>query len=207
MMSNTPPSDIRELIAYCAQRLFERKLHDMAGGNITARVGDLIYSTPRYAGSRMHWQLGPEHILCGTPDEIAANPLFSREGKAHLAIYRNFPDANAVVHAHSFHILPFCVAGRPIEPVLEATRKFGVVEMVKPAPAHSAELAENVVAGLAGKDDRIRKQAAAVLLPEHGIIVAGKDLLAAVDATERIDWNAWCILAQGLMPPLPLREA
>jgi L-fuculose-phosphate aldolase len=39
-----------------------------------------------------------------------------------------------------------------------------------------------------------------VLLPYHGIIVAGKNLLAAVDALERIDWNAWCILAQQLMP-------
>ncbi len=200
-MNNPPPSEMRELIAYCAARLFERRLHDMAGGNITARAGDLIYSTPRYSGSKQHWQLNPQDILCGTAAEIAANPLFSREGKAHLAIYQHFPDANGVVHAHSFHILPFCVAGRAIEPVLEDTEKFGVVEMVKPAPAHSAELAENVVAGLTGQDARIRTQAAAVLLPRHGIIVAGKDLLAAVDATERIDWNAWCILAQRLLPP------
>jgi L-fuculose-phosphate aldolase len=60
-------------------------------------------------------------------------------------------------------------------------------------------LAENVVAGLRGKEERIRKQAAAVLLPTHGIIVAGKDLFAAIDAVERIDWNAWCILAQKWM--------
>lgn len=38
------------------------------------------------------------------------------------------------------------------------------------------------------------------MAPGHGLFVAGLDLLAAFDATERIDWNAWCILAQNLMP-------
>jgi L-fuculose-phosphate aldolase len=206
-MNTAPPSTPRELIAYCARRMFERKLHDMAGGNISMRAGELVYSTPRFSGSKRHWQLEPEDILCGTPEELLANPLFSREGKAHLAIYRQFPDAGAVVHAHAQHILPFCIAGVPIEPVLEATEKFGVIELVPEAPAHSAELADNVVAGLAGKDDRIRRQAAAVLLPRHGIIAAGKDLLAAVDAVERIDWAAYCILAQNSMPPAPQTRA
>ncbi len=189
-----------EQIVYVARRMFERKLHDMAGGNISARHGDLIYCTPRYAGSKHHWQLDPDQILCGSPEELLANPMFSREGKAHLAIYQAFPDAQAVVHCHAFHILPFCMAGRAIEPVLEATEKFGVIEMTQAAPAHSAELAEYVVAGLRGKEARMRTQAAAVLMPRHGIIAAGKDLMATVDAVERIDWNAWCILAQGLLP-------
>jgi L-fuculose-phosphate aldolase len=193
-------ASLAEQIAYVGQRMFERKLHDMAGGNISARDGDLIYCTPRYAGSKYHWQLDPDQVLCGTPEELMANPLFSREGKAHLAIYREFPDANAVVHCHAFHILAFCAAERAIEPILEATEKFGVVDVVQGAPAHSAELADYVVAGLRGKDARIRTQAAAVLMPKHGIIAAGKDLFATVDAVERIDWNAWCILAQSLMP-------
>ncbi|MFN8455470.1 MAG: class II aldolase/adducin family protein [Anaerolineae bacterium] len=67
------------------------------------------------------------------------------------------------------------------------------------APAHSPQLAENIVAGLRGKEGRFTKQAAAVLADKHGIFVAGKDLLAAIDALERLDWNAWCILAQELM--------
>lgn len=189
-------------IVYVARRMFERRLTDMAGGNISARQDDTIYCSPRFSGSKKHWQLTAEDIISGglRTDAILENPLFSREGKAHLAIYRNFPDVGAVIHAHPFHILPFCVAGRSIEPVLEDTQKFGVTEVVDYAPAHSAELAANIVGGLQGKESSIRKQAAAVLLPKHGIIVAGKDLLAAIDALERLDWNAWCILAQGLLP-------
>lgn len=197
---------IPEQIIYVARRMFERRLTDMAGGNISARAGDTVYITPRYAGSKQHWQLATDDILCGalTDDELLQQPRFSREGKAHLAIYRAFPDVGAVIHAHPFHVLPFCVAGRAIEPVLEATQKFGVTPVAPFAPAHSADLARHVVASLHGREASIRKQAAAVLLPRHGIIVAGLDLWAAIDALERIDWNAWCILSQGMLPPAPI---
>ena len=43
-----------------------------------------------------------------------------------------------------------------------------------------------------------------MLLPKHGIVVAGLDLWAAIDALERIDWNAWCILSQAAMPAAPI---
>ncbi len=189
---------IPEQIAYIGKRLFERRLTDMSGGNISARGENTIYISPRFAGSKKHWQLEPGDIISGPigTDDLLQHPLFSREGKAHLAIYRNFPDVGAVIHAHPFHVLPFCAARRPIEPVLEGTQKFGVIDVVPYAPAHSADLANNIVAGLCGKEERIRKQAAGLILPTHGIIVAGKDIFAAIDAIERIDWNAYCILAQ-----------
>jgi L-fuculose-phosphate aldolase len=194
---------IPEQIVYVARRMFERRLTDMAGGNISVREGDNLHITPRYAGSKQHWQLTTDDILHGPVegDAILQQPRFSREGKAHLAVYRAFPDAGAVIHAHPFHVLPFCVAGRSIEPVLEATQKFGLTPVVPYAPAHSEDLARYVVEGLTGREANIRKQAAAVLLPKHGIIVAGLDLWAAIDALERIDWNAWCILSQSMMPP------
>jgi L-fuculose-phosphate aldolase len=191
-----------EILAYIGRRMFERRLTDMAGGNISAREGNTLYISPRFSGSRHHWQLDPTDIISGPLDspELLENPNFSREGKAHLAIYRHFPDVTGIIHAHPFHVLPFCMAERPIEPVLEATQKFGVVNVVKGAPAHSNDLANNIVAGLRGKEPNIRKQGAAVILPKHGILVVGKDIWAAIDALERIDWNAWCIMAQSMIP-------
>lgn len=195
-------ASIVEQICDVAHLMFERRLTDMAGGNISVREGDTIYVSARFSGSKKHWQITPDDIISGdlTTDAILENPRFSREGRAHLAIYRSFPDVRSVIHAHPFHILPFCAARRPIEPLLEQTQKFGTTPILAYAPAHSPQLAENIVAGLRGKEEAIRKQAAAVLAERHGIFVAGKDLLAAIDALERLDWNAWCILAQGLMP-------
>lgn len=188
---------IPEQIVYVARLMFEQRLTDISGGNVSVADSGQIYITPRFAGSQQHWRVDPSEILSAPidNDELFSHPRCSRESKVHLAVYRNFPDVGAVIHAHPFHVLPFVVAERPISPVLESTQKFGVIDLVEAAPAHSQQLADNVVAGLRGKEANIRKQAAAVLLPQHGIVVAGKDLLATVDALERIDWQAWCILA------------
>jgi L-fuculose-phosphate aldolase len=178
--------------------MFSKRLTDMAGGNISAREGDLVYMSPRFSGQRHHWDLQPEHLVVGkwADDEIIQNPGFSREGWSHLYIYRNFPDANAVIHAHPFHVMPFTAFGRSIEPVLEGTQKFGVVGLCKPASAHSKELAENILAAMQGKEEQMRKQAAAVLIPYHGIILAGQDFDKTLDALERIDENAYCLISR-----------
>jgi L-fuculose-phosphate aldolase len=195
-MTNLP-----EQLVEIGRRMFERKLTDISGGNISVRDGEIMFISPRYSGSKQHWQLEPEDIICAPfrSDEIISHPMLSREGKAHIAIYRVFPDVQAVIHAHAYNIQPFVAAGRPIQPILEGVEKFGTIPVARFAPAHSPELADYVVDGLRGQEDRIKVQAAAVLMPRHGIFVAGKNLLAAVDALERIDWNCWCILAQRLL--------
>jgi L-fuculose-phosphate aldolase len=178
--------------------MFEKRLTDIAGGNISARVDDIVYMSPRYSGSKFHWDLTPQNLVSGRweDDEISQNPNFSREGWSHLYIYRNFPDVKAVVHAHPFYVMPFASLCRPMEPVLEATQKFGVIEVTKPAPAHSIELAEYVVEALKGKEDKMLKQAAVVTIPYHGVICAGKEFFLTLDALERINLNAYCLMAR-----------
>jgi len=175
--------------------MFEKRLTDLAGGNISIRDGDTIYMSPRYSGQRFHWNLPLDALVVGkwADDTISNHPNFSREGWSHLYIYRCFPDAQAVIHAHPFHVMPFCAFGLPIEPVLEGTQKFGVVAHCEPAPAHSKELGDKVVAALQGKEQMMRKQAAAILIPLHGILLAGSDFDKTLDALERIDQNAYCL--------------
>ena len=169
----------------------------MAGGNLSARVGDLVYMSPRYAGSRFHWDLSPEDLVSGRweDDEIAQQPNFSREGWSHLYIYRHFPDVQAVIHAHPFHVMPFAAQCLPMEPVLEATQKFGVIGLTKAAPAHTRDLAEHVLEAMQGQEAKMLKQAAVVLIPHHGIICAGKEFHLTLDAVERVNTNAYCLLA------------
>ena len=193
----------RKKIAETGRLVFGRHLTDAAGGNISMRVGDEICITPRYSGSRRHWQLQPNQVLVSDMDgnKLDGDGDVSRESKVHYRLYKEFPDGMAVLHSHPRHVMVFVASGQPIEPVLEATLKFGTIPVVdKFAPAHSERLADFIAEAMQGKDEAIRKYAAAVIAPWHGLFVVGKDLEAAFDLTERIDTNAYCILMSRLLP-------
>lgn len=196
-------SQTRLKIAETGKLVFARHLTDAAGGNISVRVGDRVCITPRYSGSKRHWQLQPNQVLVS---DLAGNQLdgdgeISREAKVHYRLYQQFPDATAVLHSHARHVMVFVASGQPIEPILEATLKFGTIPVAKNfAPAHSEKLADTIAEAMQGKDEQIRKYAAAVIAPWHGLFVVGKDLEAAFDLTERIDTNAYCILMSRQLP-------
>lgn len=190
--------DPKETLCQAGRIMFSKRLTDMAGGNISLRVNETVYMSPRFAGQLHKWDLTPDLIVSGrwADDEITQNPAFSREGWSHLELYRTFPSITAVVHAHPFHVMPFTAFQKDIEPVLEATNKFGVVGFCKPAPAHTRDLAVYVVEAMHGKESMMKKQAAAVLIPHHGIILCGENFDKTLDALERIDVNANCLLSR-----------
>jgi L-fuculose-phosphate aldolase len=187
----------RARIAEFGALLFARRLTDAAGGNISVRVGDRVCITSRYSGSRYQWNVRPEQVLVTdlAGVKLAGDGEISREAKVHYRLLTVCPAGMAVIHAHSRNTLVFCAAAQPIPPVLECTLKFGTIEVVPYAPAHSDKLADNIANVIKSQEDRVRKQAAAVIAPWHGLFVLGKDLDAAFDAVERIDTNAHCILA------------
>ncbi|MFN3705972.1 MAG: class II aldolase/adducin family protein [Thermoflexales bacterium] len=187
---------VRTKIAVLGQLLYEKRLTDAAGGNISARVSNHICITPRYSGQRRRWRLSAEEVLV---TDLQGNVMhgegaISRESKVHLRVYADFPEARAIIHAHPLHVLAFCVMRQPIPPVLEATLKFGVIGVTQFAPAHSSELASLVSEALRGQETRMKQQAAAVLTPWHGIFCVGCDLDSVFDAVERIETNARLIL-------------
>ncbi len=190
-------------IAETGKMVFGRHLTDAAGGNISVRVGDHVCITPRYSGSKRHWQLQPNQVLVSDlqGNQLDGDGEISREGKVHFRLYKEFPDGTAVLHSHPRHVMVFVASGQPIEPILEATLKFGTIPVAKNfAPAHSEKLADHIAEAMQGKEEAIRKYAAAVMAPWHGLFVIGKDLEAAFDLTERIDTNAYCILMSRLLP-------
>jgi ribose 5-phosphate isomerase B len=195
-------SQTRIKIAETGKLVFERHLTDAAGGNISVRVGDSVCITPRFSGSKRHWQLQPNQVLVS---DLSGNKLdgdgdVSRESKVHYRLYQEFPDAKAVLHSHARNVMVFVASGQPIEPVLEATLKFDTIPVTRFAPAHSDKLADAIVDSVRGKEEYIRKYATAVIAPWHGLFVVGKDIDAAFDLTERIDTNAYCILMARLLP-------
>jgi ribose 5-phosphate isomerase B len=196
-------SQTRNKIAETGRRVFERHLTDAAGGNISVRVGDSVCITPRYSGSKRHWQLQPNQVLVSDlmGNKREGDGEISREAKVHYRLYQEFPDATAVLHSHARNVMVFVASGQPIQPVLEATLKFDTIPVTKKfAPAHSEKLADAIAEAMQGKEEAIGKYATAVMAPWHGLFVVGKDLDACFDLTERIDTNAYCILMSRLLP-------
>ncbi len=188
--------EAREAIAYYGRLLFARQLTNTAGGNLSVRVGDRVYLSPRYAGSKFQWSLTPEQIVAVDlfdPD-AEKTPGFSREGRAHLGLYKAFPEAGGVIHAHPRYVTVFASVSRSIPPVLEYTKKFGAIEAIPFAPSHSQELADNIVAAMLAQRERFQKNGLAVVLPTHGMIAMGRDLADAFDVVERTDVNAMCAI-------------
>jgi len=119
----------------------------------------------------------------------------SRESQVHLKLHNTYGEAGTtVVHAHARNVLVFAALNQPMPPVLEAHLKFGVTPVVKYAPAHSADLAENIAGALEGQEARIKNHAAGAIAPWHGLFIMAKNLPAGFDAVERFDTNAYCIL-------------
>jgi L-fuculose-phosphate aldolase len=187
----------RAHIAEIGALLFDRQLTDAAGGNISVRVGDKVCISPRYSGSKRQWQLEPGDVLVADMNRsiLEGTGQISRESNVHFKLHTEFAEAGtAVIHAHPRNLLVFAALAKSMPPVLEATRKFGEVKVVEYAPAHSPILAENIAGALRGQESRIRKHAAGVIAPWHGLFLMGKDLDAAFDAVERFDVNAYIIL-------------
>lgn len=192
-------NEARELVARVGKIMLERNLTDLAGGNISIRVEDKVVMSPSYAGTRKFWQLKPEDVLVLDLQGklLEGEGRVSREAPTHLKLLNNFyPQGQAVIHAHARNIMVFCATRQTIAPVLEYTYKFGEIKLAEYARGgvRNEQLAENVYMALSGQEGRMAKQAAAVMVPWHGLFAVGKDLYSVLDAVERIEVNARCIL-------------
>jgi L-fuculose-phosphate aldolase len=181
-----------------AHLMYARGLTNSAGGNISCRVGDRIYVTPRRLGSLHRWRLREEMVLVYDAD---LNPLegdpaqVSRESQMHFACYRHFAEINGVVHAHARYLSVFAAAGEPLAPTNEYTEKFGVVPVVPAVPSHSAKLAEAVVAEIRSRRALLARNGIGLILAWHGAVTVGRDLADAYDTLDRLEWSAHTMLA------------
>jgi L-fuculose-phosphate aldolase len=182
--------------------LYGRSLTNSAGGNISCRLGDHVFITPRGLGSKHRWQLREDMVLVV---DSGFNPVegdrqqLSRECRVHFACYDRFPEVNGIIHAHPRYLSVFAAIGKPVVPTLDYTAKFGTVEVVPPLPSHSQELADAVVTKLIPFQEKMKKNGLGLILAHHGVVAVGRDLADAYDTLERLEWSAHILLTQGLL--------
>ena len=188
-----PSNDPRPIMIEIADLMYARRLTNSAGGNLSCRVGDRIYITPRYLGSKQRWRLRQEQILIFDNDLniLEGDPAkVSRESRMHFACYQNFPQINGVIHAHPQYLTVFASAGESLPPVNQYTEKFGNLPVVKNLPSHSQDLADAVVEAITPRADVLGKNGLGMILAWHGVAVVGRDLDDAYDTLDRLEWSA-----------------
>ena len=179
-------SRLREQIAELGRSMFERGLTHGSTGNISARLDDGWLLTP--TGSNLG-RLDPARIskLDWSGKRVAGDAP-SKESFLHLAMYQERGKSDAVVHLHAAHSVAVSVLAEidPDDPLPPLTAyyvmRIGRLALVPYYAPGDMALADAVRA-VAGKHH-------AVLLANHGPVVAGSSLAAAADAIEELEATA-----------------
>ena len=189
---------LRERMCLLAASIFERGLTGGSTGNISARTpdGGLLVSPTGTSFGRLDPARLSRFDALGTL--IEGDPP-TKEMPLHRAFYDTRSTAGAVVHLHSCHSVAWSMMPDvdednflpPLTPY--AIMKLGRVKLLPFFLPGDPAMGE-AVRGLAGKRS-------AVMLANHGPVVAGKDVEAAVNAVEELEDTArLALLTRGLNP-------
>ncbi len=172
---------LRADIVEVGRRMYARGYTASNDGNISVRLGS----------NRL--LMTPKSVCKGfmTPDMMCVTDLDGRklqgdrdpssEMLMHLEVYRQRPDAQAVVHAHPPTATGFAVAGIPLNRAVlaEVLTTLGSIPIAEYATPSTSELPEAVRKYLKAHDG--------MLLANHGALTVGADLFSAYYKMETIE--------------------
>lgn len=176
----------REELCRLGHSLYERGLTHGSTGNLSVRVpaGWLMTPTGVSLGD-----LDPSRLaLLDADGRHVSGDAPTKERHLHRAMYRERPSANAIVHLHSTHSVAVSVLAdidpEDVLPPLTAyyAMRIGALPLVPYFAPGDLALADAVAARATRHH--------AVLLANHGPVVAGSSLAAAGDAIEELEATA-----------------
>lgn len=196
-------SALREEIVRFGRSLFDRGLTAGSTGNISVRLDD-------------GWLLTPTNACLGNLDPARLAKLDwqgrsisgdapSKEAFLHRSLYEERQGAGAIVHLHSTHSAAVsCMGGLDHANCLPPLTAYFVMKIGRlplvPYYRPGDPALGNAIKGLAGKHS-------AVLLANHGPVVSGSSLEAAVYATEELEETAKLFLLLRNTATSPLNNA
>ncbi len=180
-------SKLRDQICLLAKSMFDRGLTGGSTGNISARTedGGLLVSPTGSSFGRLdpaelsRFDAAGRHIAGLKP---------TKEMPLHSAFYETRKSAGAVVHLHSCHSVAWSMMPE-IDPdnVLPPLTPYAIMKLGK------VQLLPFFMPGDAAMGEALRSlggKRSAVLLANHGPVVAGKDVEAACNAIEELEETA-----------------
>lgn len=175
---------LREQVCGFAKSLFDRGLTGGNTGNISVRTpdGGLLVSPTGTSFGR----LDPAELARFDEKGVHVSGLKpTKEMPIHSAFYETRSTTGAVVHLHSTHSVAYSLLpGHDSDNFLPPLTAYSIMKLGKVSllPFYIPGDPEmgNAIRGLAGKRS-------AVMLANHGPVVAGKDLESAVYAMEELE--------------------
>jgi ribulose-5-phosphate 4-epimerase/fuculose-1-phosphate aldolase len=177
---------LRESLCRCAQSLFSRGLTHGSTGNLSVRTDSGYLMTPTGASLG---DLDPARLAhLDTQGRLLAGDAPTKESFLHIAMYEERATAQAVVHLHSHYATAVSVLADVdpdnVLPPLTAyyVMRVGTLPLVPYFAPGDRSLAQAVRARASGHH--------AMLLANHGPVVAGASLAGACDAIEELEATA-----------------
>jgi ribulose-5-phosphate 4-epimerase/fuculose-1-phosphate aldolase len=193
-------TDVRDEMGKVIEELYRLQLITATGGNVSARVPgepSTAYITP--SGS-FKGALSRDTFVRIDDEGRAldlAGPKPSSESQIHAAVLKARPDVQAVVHCHAPSAPTLVNADLPFLPISTESAflaRIGRIPFIVPG---TRELADALVAALA--------DGWAVLMQNHGLLVAARSLRRAADIAQIVERTCEIILgcyAVGRPPPV-----
>lgn len=191
---------LREQMACYGRSLFERGLTAGSSGNISVRLDDGWLLTPTNAClgrldparlSKLDWD--GRHVSGDAP---------SKEAVLHRAMYEERAGAGAIVHLHSTHSAAVsCMCGLNHDDCIPPLTAYFVMKIgrLPLIPYHRPG-----DPALGGAIRALARKHSAVLLANHGPVVSGASLDAAMHAAEELEETAKLFLLLRNTPASPL---
>ncbi|WP_454775765.1 3-oxo-tetronate 4-phosphate decarboxylase [Janthinobacterium tructae] len=190
----------REQIVDFGKSLFERGLTAGSSGNLSVRLSDGWLLTPTNASlgrldpaqlSKLDWD---GNLISGAPP--------SKEAFLHRAMYEERGSAGAIVHLHSTHSAAVsCMCGLNHDDCIPPLTPYFVMKVGRLPLVPYHRPGDPALAGAIGA---MARKHSAVLLANHGPVVSGTSLEAAVYAAEELEETAKLFLLLRDVPTRPL---
>src|SRR5262249_5010837 len=119
----------------------------------------------------------------------------SSERMLHCAVYRNNPNVGAVIHSHAPKATLLGLMDIPFLPISTEAAYIGKIPRIPFIMPGTVELADAVGA--------VAKDAPAVILQNHGLIVGGPDLRQTIDMTLIVEQTAEKLIACHMIGKIP----
>ncbi|MFT6141481.1 MAG: ribulose-5-phosphate 4-epimerase/fuculose-1-phosphate aldolase [Psychromonas sp.] len=178
---------LRVQMTTLARSMFERGYATGGAGNLSLKLPNGTFlATP--TGSSFG-RLDPQRLsIVDLDGKHLSGDRPSKEVTFHLAIYKNKPDCNAIVHLHSTYLTALsCLEGLDPDNAISAFTPYYVMRIGKLPVVPYMRPGDPRIAEELGK---LAKYHRAFLLANHGPVITGSDFTDAVDNAEELEETA-----------------